>query len=147
MIFNKKTGTSAQEIIFIKRAIEKLKSAMSNFQEKLTAGTGIQISEQNVISGKPATSSTIGMVYASGSEGISVDANGKISVARADTSQVQSKSSQYAPLVPVLIDRVLVAGIAYNALVLTDTEKASAQAWLGLTGKMLPEFPETSGRF
>lgn len=48
--YNPLNGTSPQQTLFIKRAINKLKAALSNYQKKLTAGDGIKISNDNVIS-------------------------------------------------------------------------------------------------
>lgn len=57
--------------------------------------------------------------------------NGYLAVTGATESLVKGKGSSNAPIVPKVLDYAIIRGLAYNEKDMTDTEKASALAFVG----------------
>lgn len=81
-----------------------------------------------------ASYSTAGVVKVhSGTYGLSLNTtNGVIHTAKATETMINTKTSQYHPIVPYNLDYAVKTSVTTNTIGLTDNEKASAQSWLGV---------------
>lgn len=64
--------------------------------------------------------------------GLMVGDKGKISINKATDTEINYKGNEYKPIVPKNLDYAVKMGLTANKLTLTDDEKKSAQAWLGI---------------
>lgn len=62
--------------------------------------------------------------------------SGCLVVRGAKEALIEGKKNSYAPIVPSTLDYAVKLGMTTNAIPLTDTEKASAQNWLGVNAKI-----------
>lgn len=96
------------------------------------AGTSIV---ENGVANIPYASQTVyGVVRGNTANGVGVGVNGLLYVENAYGSEIREKKTSRKPIVPSLLDEAVKVGVTTNTKVLTDDEKASAQAWLGITG-------------
>ena len=67
-------------------------------------------------------------------EGLTIGSSShKLNIAGAQESHILAKNSNYRPITPSILDYAVKVGMTTNNTVLTDEEKAAAQAWLGIT--------------
>lgn len=72
-----------------------------------------------------------GVVKVSKGDGISINANGLISIVPANAVQIQNKEGMYYPITPLTLDYAIKAGMSTNALEWTEEEKQSARDLIG----------------
>lgn len=76
-----------------------------------------------------ASTTTTGVMLVG--EGLTSGSNGKVNVKKAEKTDIDSKTHNYKPITPVMLDYALKVGITTNTEVLTVEEKAKAKEWLG----------------
>lgn len=60
--------------------------------------------------------------------------NGNVSVYAATETDISTGTNKYKPITPIRVDFLVKKGITASKLTLSDTEKAKAQEWLGISG-------------
>ena len=81
-----------------------------------------------------ATTSKAGIVLINAGKGIGRgNTIPVLEIQLATTTEIDAKVSAYKPITPRNLDHAVKVGITTNTETLTDDEKASAQAWLGIT--------------
>ena len=94
---------------------------------------GTSIVENGVANIPVATASKPGVIRAQSTFGNFVSGD-NIYNALATNTEIDAKTSKYKPVVPANLDYAVKVGVTTNTNELTDEEKASAQAWLGISG-------------
>lgn len=92
---------------------------------------GTSVTTNGVANVPIATASSLGVVYATGSSGITVSGTGNLSVNGATTTVIDGKTNTYRPIVPSVLDYAIKIGVTTNTYTLTSTEQENACAWLG----------------
>lgn len=97
-------------------------------------GTDLTPDANNKVNVPLATNSDVGVVKGlNGNNGITIGNGGVIYTVRATNANIDSKESQYKPIVPDNLDYAVKVGVTTNTNTLTDTEKQNARSWLGAT--------------
>lgn len=86
-----------------------------------------------------ATMTNAGVVKVDPSHGVTINDDGELSTAKANESHITAKTNQYRPICPSNLDLAVKVGVTTNKITLTDDEKSSAQAWLGLSEMILTQ--------
>lgn len=80
-----------------------------------------------------ATETTAGIAKVSSTKGISVDGSDTLAISQATVADIETKTNQYNPITPALLDYAVKAGILSNSMTLSAAEKLLAQEWLGFS--------------
>lgn len=81
-----------------------------------------------------AGSSRYGLIKVTGGGyGMAITNAGEIYIVNASDSIISSKTDNYKPITASKLDYAVKVGVTTNTVALTDSEKASAQSWLGIT--------------
>lgn len=80
-----------------------------------------------------ATETTAGIAKVSSTKGISVDGSDTLAISQATVADIETKTNQYNPITPALLDYAVKAGILSNSMTLNAAEKLLAQEWLGFS--------------
>lgn len=79
-----------------------------------------------------ASNTRIGVLKGNNYRGTQATGEGDISIMPATDSEIPAKTQPYHPITPAVLDLAVKVGVTTNTIVLTDEEKAAAQAWLGV---------------
>lgn len=79
-----------------------------------------------------ATTSKGGVVKVLSTYGTNIN-DGVVTTFRASNADIDAKTHQYRPIVPLNLDYAVKTGVTTNTITLTSTEQKAAQDWLGVT--------------
>lgn len=77
-----------------------------------------------------------GVVLVKSGYGIGHNTSAGLYTIQASEAAIDKKTNQYVPITPKVLDYAVKSGVTKNTIELTDEEKATAQAWLGVAGKV-----------
>lgn len=79
-----------------------------------------------------ATTTSAGITRYFRDYGVNITQSGYPFVVTAQQAEIDAKTAQYLPITPKCLDYAVKVALTTNSITLTDEEKASAQAWLGI---------------
>lgn len=109
-------------------ALEKAKEALD--AANAASGTDLSNYVKKTDVAKLGEGPGLANLYSDTTYGLGIK-NGYLAVTGATESLVKGKGSSNAPIVPKVLDYAIIRGLAYNEKDMTDTEKASALAFVG----------------
>ena len=80
-----------------------------------------------------ATSNKGGVVKSNSGGGVIVDEGGLLYIYPSSKDEIKTRVQRFKPIVPDTLNYAVKEGITNNTEILTDAEKAAAQAWLGIS--------------
>ena len=110
------------EYVFIEGAWERIGSA------------GVEVNlDEYVKNTDYATSNKAGLIKANSNQGFYIDINGSLSIVQAQDYDFTTKTNKFRPVTANNLDLAVKTGVTTNTIELTDEEKATACAWLGVS--------------
>ena len=101
---------------------------------------GTSIIENGVANIPIASASQYGVSKVNSYRGVKMTSEGNLSTEPATIAEIEAKTQPYHVIVPATLDYAVKVGLTTNKEILTDEEKAAAQAWLGISsGGTLPD--------
>ena len=96
----------------------------------------VKIGESSLVSNKIATiplagASTVGVASFNSSNGVTVNANGAVSLVAATNEEIDAKTESKKPITPSNLAYAIEKGLGVNGLTWTDQEKSSARSTIG----------------
>lgn len=78
-----------------------------------------------------ATDSKAGISKVNAANGIAINSSNTLAISQATVADIETKTNQYNPITPAMLDYAVKAGILANSMQLSAEEKLVAQNWLG----------------